>query len=74
MRLLAGCGIISSVIVAVFQSSLGRWPTWPDRIALSVRPRRAIEAENLALRRQLALFFKERGMEPAHRRRRRARA
>ena len=32
-------------------------------IALSVRPRRAIEAENLVLRRQLALF-KERGMKP----------
>jgi transposase InsO family protein len=31
--------------------------------ALSVRPRRAIEAENLVLRRQLALF-KERGMKP----------
>ena len=32
-------------------------------IALSGRPRRAIEAENLVLRRQLALF-KERGMKP----------
>ena len=32
-------------------------------IALSVRPRRAIEAENLVLRRQLALF-KERRMKP----------
>jgi putative transposase len=32
-------------------------------IALSVRPRRAIEAENLVLRRQLALF-KERGIKP----------
>ena len=32
-------------------------------IALSVRPRRAIEAENLVLRRQLALF-KERGTKP----------
>ena len=32
-------------------------------IALSVRPRRAIEAENLVLRRQLALF-KERGVQP----------
>ena len=32
-------------------------------IALSVRPRRAIEAENLVLRRQLALF-KERGIRP----------
>ena len=32
-------------------------------IALSVRPRRAIEADNLVLRRQLALF-KERGMKP----------
>ena len=31
-------------------------------IALSVRPRRAIEAENWVLRRQLALF-KERGMK-----------
>jgi hypothetical protein len=31
-------------------------------IALSVRPRRGIEAENLVLRRQLALF-KERGMK-----------
>jgi putative transposase len=30
---------------------------------LSVRPRRSLEAENLALRRQLALF-KERGMKP----------
>ena len=32
-------------------------------IALSVRLRRAIEAENLVLRRQFALF-KERGMKP----------
>lgn len=32
-------------------------------IALSVRPRRAIAAENLVLRRQLALFH-ERGMRP----------
>ena len=32
-------------------------------IVLSVRPRRAIEAENLVLRRQLALF-KERGVQP----------
>jgi hypothetical protein len=32
-------------------------------IALSVRPRRAIEAEDLVLRRQLALF-KERGTKP----------
>ena len=32
-------------------------------IALSVRARRAIEAENLVLRRQLALF-RERGMKP----------
>jgi hypothetical protein len=32
-------------------------------IALSVRPRRSIEAENLLLRRELALF-KERGIRP----------
>ena len=32
-------------------------------IALSVRPRRSIEAENLFLRRELALF-KERGIRP----------
>jgi len=32
-------------------------------IALSARPRRAIEAENLMLRRQLALFM-ERGIRP----------
>jgi hypothetical protein len=32
-------------------------------IALSVRPRRAIEAENLMLRRQLVLF-KDRGVKP----------
>jgi len=31
--------------------------------ALSVRPRRVIEAENLVLRRQLALF-RERGIKP----------
>lgn len=31
--------------------------------ALSIRPRRSIEAENLVLRRQLALF-KERGVKP----------
>src|SRR2546422_3646209 len=32
-------------------------------LALTVRPRRSIEAENLVLRRQLALF-KERGVKP----------
>jgi hypothetical protein len=32
-------------------------------LALSVRPRQTIEAENLILRRQLALF-KERGIKP----------
>ena len=32
-------------------------------VALSVRPRRSLEAENLVLRRQLALF-KERGVKP----------
>jgi len=32
-------------------------------LVLTVRPRRSIEAENLVLRRQLALF-KERGMKP----------
>jgi len=33
--------------------------------ALSVRPRRVIEAENLVLRRQFARF-RERGMKPRH--------
>ena len=32
-------------------------------VALSLRPRRSIQAENLLLRRQLALF-KERGLKP----------
>src|SRR5207248_1556499 len=32
-------------------------------VALSIRPRRSVEAENLVLRRQLALF-KERGVKP----------
>ena len=43
----------------------GRGPRspFPTPIALSIRPRRSLEAENLFLRRQLALY-KERGIKP----------
>ena len=37
-----------------------------DLVRVSVRPRQAIAAENLVLRRQLALYKEERGVKPRH--------
>jgi transposase InsO family protein len=50
-------------VIALLRISLRLLADLAGLIALSIRPRRAIEAENLVLRRQLALF-KERGMKP----------
>ena len=54
-RLLAGCGIVAALIV-LLRIVLRLLADLAGLIALSVRPLRAIEAENLVLRRQLALF------------------
>jgi putative transposase len=57
-----GCGIIGQVI-ALAHLVLRLLADLASLTALSIRPRRSLEAENLFLRRQLALY-RERGVKP----------
>jgi hypothetical protein len=59
---LIGCGIIGEVI-ALAHLVLRLLANLASLTALSIRPQRSLEAENLFLRRQLALY-KERGIKP----------
>ena len=49
-------------MIALARMVMGLLADWIGLLALTVRPRQSIEAENLVLRRQLALF-KERGVK-----------
>ena len=50
-------------MIAIARIVLGLLADLVGLVALIIRPRRSVEAENLVLRRQLALF-KERGVKP----------
>jgi putative transposase len=52
-----------AIVIAFLQIIVRLLADLVGLIALSVKPRRSIEAENLFLRRELALF-KERGIRP----------